>query len=513
MKNTTLDRRGFIKHATAATAGMAALAGLSTLCGCAPGSGSAGSDKPEVQAQGTGEPWDEETDVIVVGVGGAGAAASLEAQQAGAAVIAFESQPMAGGCSALCGQMIAGAETSAQREAGIADTVEDFAYYLANAGATQDDIAQVLAKESAANIEWLEGMGVTVTAVMLNGQERTIPGVVNVPRLHTTDTDNGGIWTNLYNAVQAAGVDVRLNTPVASLVKDPQTGEVTGVVADGKRVKANKAVIMCASGFARNVEMLAEHITKNPTICQSAFGSDGSGISMCMDAGVATQGWGGIWRPFILDGDIEDRAGGVAALMCYPQYLTDHTSPSIQVTADGKRFRREDVAMIEIEPILNAPGGKVFHITSGAGLSNITQVPFEPHYEQADTIAELAGKLGIDGEELQRTVEVWNANMADGSDPEFGREAELFPFGEGPFYGIAVYPGLYDTLASPLVNADMQVLAALDRQPIGGLYAASAGILGRVYAECGTALGTAIATGRIAGRNAAALPSRSEPAA
>jgi hypothetical protein len=77
---------------------------------------------------------------------------------------------------------------------------------------------------------------------------------------------------------------------------------------------------------------------------------------------------------------------------------------------------------------------------------------------QADTLDELAGKLGIDPAGLAATVERFNANARAGTDPDFHRgesiydrggepnaSATLAPVEKAPFYGISVSPGALGT--------------------------------------------------------------------
>jgi len=404
--------------------------------------------------------------------------------------------------------MITAADSSVQKEAGITDNAEVFTEYLIAAGHLPDGIAGKFAKVSAENIDWLKDLGVVFTTVTLNGQERDVVGMKHIPRLHSTDTAAGGIWSHLRDAVEETDVDIRLEMPVTKLVQDKETNEVLGVVADNRLIKAKKGVIVSAGGFGQNVQMIKENITKHSLLTASGSGCNGSGINMCTDVGAAIQGWGGVWRAFALNGDIANRLGQTASVIVYPDSLQYQSVPQIQVNLNGERVRREDIGLLDLDIMLSQPDGKLYYITSGNGLNNILRQSFVPDYKTASSIEDLARQLGIDQEGLSATVKQWNTDCASGTDTLFGRKKNLIPFGEGPYHGNAYYPGLLDSLAAPVVDTEMRVLSAVDRKPIPGLYAASAGILGRVYPLCGAALGMAIATGRWAGKNVAALESR-----
>ena len=88
---------------------------------------------------------------------------------------------------------------------------------------------------------------------------------------------------------------------------------------------------------------------------------------------------------------------------------------------------------------------------------------------KADTIEELARKLGIDENELARTVGRYNELCLDGRDLDFGKRPELMtPVARPPFYALKISGALLHIPAGLSVNTDMQVLDT-ERKPIEGL--------------------------------------------
>jgi predicted oxidoreductase len=93
----------------------------------------------------------------------------------------------------------------------------------------------------------------------------------------------------------------------------------------------------------------------------------------------------------------------------------------------------------------------------------------------------------------------------DGGD-EFGRQpAEMVPLREPPFYGIPVWPALFNTQGGPRRGAGGEVIGT-DGTPIPGLF--SAGELGSIWGSCTRARATLPRRWSSAGSLAAAPPPR-----
>jgi succinate dehydrogenase/fumarate reductase flavoprotein subunit len=127
--------------------------------------------------------------------------------------------------------------------------------------------------------------------------------------------------------------------------------------------------------------------------------------------------------------------------------------------------------------------------------------------KSASSLAELAGLMSVDAPSLGTTVAAYNDSCAAGADPGFRRDpATLEPIVGPPFYAIEIWPCLFNTQGGPRRDASGRVLDPFGR-PIPRLY--SAGELGslwhRFYPGAGN-LSEALASGRIAARNAVAEP-------
>jgi succinate dehydrogenase/fumarate reductase flavoprotein subunit len=123
----------------------------------------------------------------------------------------------------------------------------------------------------------------------------------------------------------------------------------------------------------------------------------------------------------------------------------------------------------------------------------------------ADSIGELAGKIGIDPDNLEKTAEIYQRYCAQKHDSEFGRRPQdLVPLSNPPYYSVKLFPGGPNTQGGPRRNHRAQILN-VHGEPIPRLYAAGefGSIYGMLYPAAGSNLAECIAFGRIAGENAA----------
>jgi fumarate reductase flavoprotein subunit len=87
-------------------------------------------------------------------------------------------------------------------------------------------------------------------------------------------------------------------------------------------------------------------------------------------------------------------------------------------------------------------------------------------------LEELAQLCGIDGENLKKTVEHYNALCQAGEDVDFGKRPETMrPVVKAPFYAIYGKMATDGAFGGMLVNGRMEVYRADHSGVIGGLYA------------------------------------------
>ena len=129
---------------------------------------------------------------------------------------------------------------------------------------------------------------------------------------------------------------------------------------------------------------------------------------------------------------------------------------------------------------------------------------------RADTLAELAQKLGLDAQAVAASVARWNEQCARGThgehgeDSDFGRPpASMIPIVKPPFYGASVWATLSNTQGGPVHDAQSRIIDAYG-QPIPRLYAAgeNGSAFGHLYLSGGN-IAECFVTGRIAGKHVA----------
>ena len=129
----------------------------------------------------------------------------------------------------------------------------------------------------------------------------------------------------------------------------------------------------------------------------------------------------------------------------------------------------------------------------------------------ADTVEELADKIGVDAERLAATVEKWNGyfDEAEPQDAEYLRDlSSCQRFDTAPYYAVMTNSSFLVTVSGLTIDPDSRVLDK-NEQPIVGLFATgntSGGMFADQYPRNlpSTSVGRAVTTGFVAGRTAAA---------
>ncbi|MFT5483906.1 MAG: 3-oxosteroid 1-dehydrogenase [Halieaceae bacterium] len=340
-------------------------------------------------------------------------------------------------------------------------------------------------------------------------------------------------------SLQDRGVSVWLNTPLTKLVE--VDGRVVGVEAskEGKRIRisAAKGVILATGGFERNQELREKYLPQ-PTDTSWTSGNlynTGDALVMAQGLGAATHqmDWGWWFTMAIIPG--RNKA--------HMSQVEKGLPGSMTVNKDGKRFSNESqnyVTFVEDQLREYAAGNPcipaymifdadfrykrpVVGALVQSRLMPDWMVPkswWTPSFlTRADSIKELAEKVGIDPDGLEATQKQFNEYAKSGkdldyqrgdssydryyADPEYTPNPCLGEIGKAPYYCIALYPGEMGTAGGLVIDCDGRVQNE-QNESIPGLYACGnlTSALLPSYPGPGSTLGPAMCFGYLAARHA-----------
>ena len=466
------------------------------------------------------ENWSAEADVVVIGAGAAGQSAALAAAEEGASVLVLEKAPYsaAGGNSRVCGQQIL-APTDVEKAVSYFETLSDgFAHDSALIRATVEAMTE--------NGEWLKA----ITGKELDLQDLMYP---EYPEVEGSDSMRcyliegkrtpGLLWGLLNESMEARNdrIQIWYDSPALELIQD-ESGMITGVKASHEgetiSVKAKNGVVMACGGYENNLDMIQEYYHLPYAYPKGSIYNTGDGVIMAQKVGAA------LWHmnnPSGPDLNFKDPDSNV--YYGYSLAMTLGSRSTIFVGPDGTRFINEaqmtrhgklythgvyQTAQIVLPAyaVFDEAAFTAGPITTSGGWSQDNLAELEKGFIlKADTLAELAEKIGVDAANLEKSVQRYNYYCSVGEDWAFGRDAgKLMPISEnGPYYAMELTPTLTNTQGGAVRNANCEVVD-LDGYAIPHLY--SAGEFGSMYVNGyngGGNVGEALATGRIAGANAA----------
>ena len=452
--------------------------------------------------------WDRTMDVVIIGSGGAGLSAAVTAADKGASVIVLEKMPMIGGNTIISGGYFNAADPKRQGKQGIQDSPDNHYKQTIAAGdyRAQPELVRILTENAYDALEWLESLGMKFDDKVIQ-----IYGAL-YPRSHVPLEPKGtGYIRVLKAAVDKRGIKVLTETKVIRLIREKQlSGRVLGVQAVDRKnkplfIRAKKAVILASGGFGANKELRALHDPRMKDLTTTNQpGATGEMILAAMDIGA---------YPI-----------GMDYIQCNPGappgrdiriVFHNNVAGFIMVDKRGKRFVAEDERRDVLrEAVLNLPEKFAFTVIDNAVYLSYDSMVRETGLEglktgdawRADTLQELAAKMGLPVDDFVATVKRYN-DLVDGKqDPDFGKNPRnlTMKIKNAPFWSCFAGMAVHHTMGGLHINTKAQVL---DRQykVIPALYAVGEGT-GGVHGTNrvgGNAIAGIFVYGRIAGANAA----------
>ncbi|APW40404.1 FAD-binding dehydrogenase [Rhodoferax koreense] len=348
----------------------------------------------------------------------------------------------------------------------------------------------------------------------------------------------------LLSLSKRSNVSLLLNTSLGQLVRGAEGAkgvESVLLIQEGQRrtVNVRGGVILASGGFNRHAQLRSEMIPGVPAEWSPTapvnFG-EAHGLAKQLGAHYGKDGAShAFWAPVSL----RKRADGSSA--AFPHFVMDRAKPGmITVNQKGERFVNESTSyhlfgLAMQQAHKTVPSIPAYMIADAQALAQYGMgmvrpggkglAPFlaDGYLVQADTLDELAQKLGIDAEGLKASVAKNNAYADSGVDPDFqrgvtayqqnigdatrgGKNPNLGRLAQGPYYAIRLYPGDIGAATGLATDADARVLGQ-DEQPIPGLYAVGndmQSVMGGVYTAPGITIGPGLVFGYLAAKHAGA---------
>ncbi len=451
-------------------------------------------------------------DVLVVGAGSSGLFAAAAAAEKGAKTILIEKFPhdKASGIR----DTLAACDSSDQKKDGHNVDKNEAINYICNwsQGYAKRSLVKLWAERSGETIDWYQKVLKQGGMEFMHEYDEDLK--TNYPGLEVGHSVQYGqdyyeqlTMDKVLDYATAKGLEVQYEVTMIKLEKN-DAGRVTGIIAkDAKgyvRYNAKNGVIIATGGYSANGEMLKQlqpWSVEQTCVNYSKAGAKGDGIRACLWAGAMMDT---VHTAMIFDrGAIKPNETGKAGEATKGALYWMGSQPFLKVNLNGERF------MNEYQPydyILHAASSQPLHTYCAIWDSKYTEdckrfathgcsrvyphangaAPVFPmdyvvgmnekleqdgYIVKADSIEELAKKLGLPVENVQKTVDRYNELFEKGSDDDFGKESfRLSSIKEAPFYGVRQAGGyLICSLDGIQIDEKMH---ALDKEskPIKGLY-------------------------------------------
>lgn len=501
-------------------------------------------------------------DVVVVGGGGAGLSAAAIALQNGSSAIVLEKYPAVGGNTIRSGGPVNAADPEWQSQfdenPGERHTIEallntdesqihseyledfralkeEFAAYQKKFGTEkghlfdspllhrmqtyfggkrtdlngntiygQYDLVKILTDRALESVNWLEEIGVEYDKSIVFA-----PVGALWRRGHKPVKSYGTAFILALNKyVEERSGKIITDSPVKEFIIE--NGEIKGVIAtgvNGQKITVHaKAVVLASGGFGANTKMLKEYNTYWSNIdddirTTNSYAMTGDGIMLGKTVGAALTGMGFTQMMPVSDPETGELFSG---LQVPPENF-------VIVNREGKRFINEFSGR-DVLTKAAIDQGSLFYLIADDEIkktaANTSQEKIDRQVEagtlfRADTIEELAVKVGMEPKTLRDTIDKYNSYVEEGFDPEFHKDTFSLKVEKAPFYATPRKPAVHHTMGGLKIDTKARVLDE-NGQPIKNLYAAGE-VAGGIHAGNrlgGNALTDIFTFGRIAGKTA-----------
>ena len=455
----------------------------------------------------------ETYDVVVAGGGNAALCAAITAARAGCRVIVLEGAPefYRGGNTRHTRNLRCSHDGTAPTMTGpyAQDEFLDDLYRVTG-GQTDKVLAELTIARSRELLSWMDEQGVRF--------QPPLGGTLSLGKTNAFFLGGGrGMLNALYRRAEALGVICLYDAPLTALtIEDGYFVSATIKYQGREQQVRGKALVAAAGGFESNIEWLKQYwgeAADNFLIRGTPY-NRGDVLRMLLDKGVAPVGDPTQCHAVAIDARAPKFDGGIATRL-------DSVVFGIMVNRDAQRFYDEGEDTwpkryaIWGRLIAQQPGQIAYSIIDSRSIRMFMPSIF-PAVE-AGTIRELAGKLSLDPDALEKTVNEFNAAVRPGTFDHtllddcrtqglaIDKTHWARTIDQPPYYAYPLRPGITFTYLGVRVNEESRMVMA-GGKPSGNMFAAgeimAGNVLGKGYlAGIGMTIGAVF--GRLAGQGAA----------
>lgn len=453
-------------------------------------------------------------DVLVIGGGNAALCAALMAREAGASVLLLEAAPREwrGGNSAHTRNLRCMHDAPQDVLTDVYPEEEFWQDLLkVTGGQTNEPLARLAIRESSRCRDWMRRHGVHF--------QPSLSGTLHLSRTNAFFMGGGKALVNAYyRSAEKLGVHIRYSAPVDRL--ELQGGRFVAAFVGNERITA-KACVLAAGGFESNREWMREAWGQNERgewpsdnfLIRGTRFNQGVLLKHLLDAGADAIGDPTQAHMVAIDARAPLYDGGICTRI-------DCVSLGVVLNREARRFYDEGEDFwpkryaIWGRLVAQQPGQVGYSIIDVKAMGRFMP-PVFPGIK-ADTLPELARKLGLDETTFMQTMNDYNAacrvgtfdhTILDDCATEALSPAKTHwarPIDTAPFYGYALKPGVTFTYLG--LKTDETAAVRFGGVPSDNLFVAgemmAGNVLGKGYtAGVGMSIGTAF--GRIAGTQSA----------
>jgi tricarballylate dehydrogenase len=462
-------------------------------------------------------------DVLVIGGGNAALCAALMAREAGASVVMLESAPRAWrGGNSMHVRNLRCMHDAPQDVLVEAYPEEEYWQDLlkVTGGLTNEGLARLVIRHSSRCRSWMRRHGVHF--------QPPLSGALHVARTNAFFMGGGKALVNAYyRSAQNLGVRVRYDAPVRSL--EIVNGRFEAAITEaGERIAA-KSCVLASGGFESNLAWQREAWGQNERgewpaenfLIRGTRYNQGVLLKFMIDAGADAIGDPTQAHCVAIDARAPLYDGGICTRI-------DCVSLGVVVNREGRRFYDEGEDFwpkryaIWGRLVAQQPGQTAWSIIDQKAIGRFMPPVFDG--TKADTLEDLAHKIGLDPAPFMETLRSYNAACRGGAfdhttlddcHTEGLAPAKTHwarPIDTPPFHAYPLKPGITFTYLG--MKTDQTAAVHFGGKPSANLFAAgemmAGNVLGKGYtAGVGMSIGTAF--GRIAGVNAAQSASFAHP--